>query len=449
MTRYARAKGSKASNERLPNDATPWHIMKQQLAENQTATTKNVKTAKELLSEKQDFSHNGATENSNSWASFDDDKVNKKETHNIVPKTKNINKHKAAKIPETQVEQGISINNDKKKTYINDNDNKLQIKEKNNEENSETSYQALSKRQKRNMKKQSKNLYNSNITASAHVPTNIDKNADNDAKHNDTNYPKKYHNSFINKSNNFNNRFNHYNDKMFKQNNKRKAPKIRDDKEHKRRKPDFGPVKITLNGVEVEIVKYDGFPVKKEDAERLKELRQKMVMQGIPKSEIDSAMKLERRKAEKELARAKKHVCFHCRKSGHNLSDCPELANEQSGTGICFKCGSTEHTHFECKVTKAPEYRYATCFICREQGHISKQCPDNPRGIYPDGGACKICGDVTHLKKDCPDLIKEKEESTITLDKITDTTLESLEAGSKEKESSKDSKNTKNKIVKF
>lgn len=36
------------------------------------------------------------------------------------------------------------------------------------------------------------------------------------------------------------------------------------------------------------------------------------------------------------------------------------------------------------------------------QGHISRQCPDNPRGIYPKGGACKECGDVTHLKKDCP-----------------------------------------------
>lgn len=33
MTRFARAKGSKASNERLPEEATPWSEMKQQLLE--------------------------------------------------------------------------------------------------------------------------------------------------------------------------------------------------------------------------------------------------------------------------------------------------------------------------------------------------------------------------------------------------------------------------------
>ncbi|KAK2580736.1 hypothetical protein KPH14_011364 [Odynerus spinipes] len=417
--------------------------MKQQLAENQTTTTTtNVKTAKELLSEKQELS----TENTNSWASFDDNKLNNKGAHNTIHKTKNIDKHKVTKKTEAQSEQEKDMKNDKEDTYTN-NKNQSQIQAENDETNSQKFHQVLSKRQKRNMRKQNKNLSDSNTT-------NVAVNKDNDTtssnwKHSDTNFPQKFNNTFINRGDNFNSKFNNYNSKMFKPNNKRKAPKIRDDKEHKRRKPDLGPMKIMLNGVEVEIVKYDGFPVKKEDAERLKELRQKMVMQGIPKSEIDSAMKLERRKAEKELARAKKHVCFHCRKSGHNLSDCPELASEQSGTGICFKCGSTEHTHFECKVTRAPEYRYATCFICREQGHISKQCPDNPRGVYPDGGACKICGDVTHLKKDCPDLIKEKEESTITVDKITDTTLESLDAGAKESGSSKDSKNTKNKIVKF
>lgn len=471
MTRYARAKGSKASNERLPNDATPWHVMKQQLSEKQETTTTKTKTAKELLSEKEKLSYNNTNVNTNSWASFDDDNVKKKETHNTVPKLKHINKHKESKeidkstnncntteahntvpkvkdskkhkVPknaEIQSEEGIDIKNDNEKTST------INI---NNEDHTQKSYQVLSKRQKRNMRKQNKNLYDSNTTAS--TTEEISNNGNtflSNSKHNDTKYPSKFNNNLTKRSNNFNNQFTNYNGKMFKQN-KRKAPKIRDDKEHKRRKPDLGPMKITLNGVEIEIVKYDGFPVKKDDAERLKELRQKMVMQGIPKSEIDSAMKLERRKAEKELARAKKHVCFHCRKSGHNLSDCPDLTNEQSGTGICFKCGSTEHTHFECKVTRAPEYRYATCFICREQGHISKQCPDNPRGIYPDGGACKICGDVTHLKKDCPDLIKEKEESTITVDKITDTTLESLDTGIKENKTFVDNQNAKNKIVKF
>ncbi|XP_046819858.1 DNA cross-link repair 1 protein-like [Vespa crabro] len=431
MTRYTRAKGSKASNERLPNDATPWHVMKQQLTENET-TEKKVKTAKELLSEKHESIDNTA---SNSWASFDDEKCDKKVTQdaisNKIKKRKHINNENKS---ETQMENNVNL--DKK---IVDNEN-----------NSVRSHQVLSKRQKRNMKKQNKNLHDSTTTTLTNEGESKINNTDlPNSNHNDTNYPSRFNKNYPNGNNYFNNKFNHYNGKMFKQNNKRKPPKIKDDKEHKRRKPDYGPIKMMLNGVEIEIVKYDGFPVKKEDAERLKDLRQKMIMQGIPKSEIDIAMKLERRKAEKELARAKKHVCFHCRKSGHNLSDCPELANEQSGTGICFKCGSTEHTHFECKVTKAPEYRYATCFICREQGHISKQCPDNPRGIYPDGGACKICGDVTHLKKDCPDLIKEKEESIITVDKITDGTLESLDSSIEKNKSDKDKNNTKNKIVKF
>jgi zinc finger CCHC domain-containing protein 9 len=149
---------------------------------------------------------------------------------------------------------------------------------------------------------------------------------------------------------------------------------------------------------------------------------------GIPKHEIDIAMKLERRKCEKALARIRKQVCFHCRKAGHNLSDCPELEKEEISTGICFKCGSTEHTHFECKVNKSDDYRYAKCFICREQGHIAKQCPDNPKGLYPDGGSCKICGDVTHLKKDCTQLLKEKEESAITLDTINNKNLELLDS---------------------
>lgn len=156
---------------------------------------------------------------------------------------------------------------------------------------------------------------------------------------------------------------------------------------------------------------------------------------------------MERRKAEKALARAKKQVCFNCRVSGHKLSDCPEFDKEGAGTDICFKCGSTEHTHFECKVNKDSTYRYAKCFICSEQGHISKQCPDNPKGIYPHGGGCKICGAVTHLKKDCPDLIKSSEENAVTVEKMDDFTIESLQTDIKKED--KGNKQLKNKIIKF
>ena len=159
-------------------------------------------------------------------------------------------------------------------------------------------------------------------------------------------------------------------------------------------------------------------------------------------------MKLERRKAEKALARVKKQVCFHCRKAGHNLSDCPELGQEEALIGICFKCGSTEHTHFQCKVTKKEEFRFASCFICREQGHIAKQCPDNPRGLYPDGGSCKICGDVTHLRKDCPDVAREKEENALTLDTISGNALE-CHAEEITRTVNDDSKKSEAKVVRF
>lgn len=168
---------------------------------------------------------------------------------------------------------------------------------------------------------------------------------------------------------------------------------------------------------------------------------------GVPMSEVNIALKLERRKAEKALARVKKFVCFNCRKSGHLLSDCPELGKEDAGTGICFKCGSTEHTHFECKVNKGTTYRYAKCFICHEQGHIAMQCPDNPKGIYPHGGCCKICGAVTHMKKDCPDLVNIKEDNAVTVEKMDNYTIDCLQKDIKKQ--NEDNGRPKNKIVKF
>ncbi|KOX72919.1 Zinc finger CCHC domain-containing protein 9 [Melipona quadrifasciata] len=446
MTRYARAKGSKASNERTPNDATPWYLMKQQLIENtskEEKSFKETKTVKELLENTQNTSNN--VENvHDSWAEFPSnfEKDNFK-TKKIKKKRKIINevdnsistvKNKEYQKDEYQSNDTSDIKKRKKDKHIseimeNNTDAIISVNESQNKKDK------LSKRQKRNMKKRNSNESISKIIENNNHDSTASKNINNNKnKSKRIDQPqRKFDKNFPIKPQNFKSVPNKFGmKKLDSQKRKRKPLKIRDDKEHKRRKADLGPSKIIINGVELDIVKFDGFPVRKEDADRLSDLKQKMIMKGIPREEINTAMKLERRKAEKALARIRKCVCFHC---------------QQGGTGICFKCGSTEHTHFECKVAKPMEFRYATCFICREQGHIAKQCPDNPKGVYPQGGACKICGDVTHLKKDCPDLIKEKEENAVTVNTITNGNLESLEENVNNIDK-KDNKKTK-KIVKF
>ena len=34
---------------------------------------------------------------------------------------------------------------------------------------------------------------------------------------------------------------------------------------------------------------------------------------------------------------------------------------------------------------------------------INFKCPDNPKGLYPNGGACKFCSSVEHYARDCPE----------------------------------------------
>lgn len=152
---------------------------------------------------------------------------------------------------------------------------------------------------------------------------------------------------------------------------KKQKKKLKKNEQPNRRKPiNDQSFQLIINGKEVELVRYDGFPIMKKDAERLNELKKNMIKKGIPKSEVQRTMKLERRRAEKALARVKREVCYNCRKGGHNLSDCPDLKSNLPGVnaadGLCFKCGSTEHRQFECKVQRDKEFRFATCFICKE-----------------------------------------------------------------------------------
>lgn len=470
MTRFARAKGSKAFNERVLDEPTPWHLMKQQLESSTISKEINEKaeSAQDLQKEKDaPFYFDSLGDSKVDWAyiepennnSTPSNKKNKNTSNKKLNKLELTESAKPSNImsnsitPETSTAVETEVPSTKKPTN-NDNidepldkkaadeqkalarseknrkrrhEKKLKYQEKlkaenqlkdssaNKDHNDNKTGEQLSKRQKRNRKNKLKNEDNES--------TSVNNSEEISSTPVEPMYSKLEQNKNINNTSNMqkNNRFNNGCEPP-----KRKLPKPRDDLEHKRRKPCPPSEKVTINGFEVEIVHYDGFPVKKEDADRLKELRSQMILKGIPKQQINAAMKLERRKAEKALSRIKKTVCFHCRKAGHNLSDCPEIGQEVV-SGICFQCGSTEHTHSECKVVKKDDFKFASCFICREQGHIAKQCPDNPKGLYPQGGSCNLCGDVTHLKKDCPHLQIQREENLMTLGTIGNSNLESLD----------------------
>lgn len=165
------------------------------------------------------------------------------------------------------------------------------------------------------------------------------------------------------------------------------------------------------------LVRFDGYWIKKEAADRLRELKDNLKKEGVPTTEIAEVVKVERRREESELKNQRKTVCFSCRQPGHQVADCP-LKQNTAGVGSCFKCGSSEHQSSSCTSTStavptsgAPvsDYSYATCFICRQRGHISKECPRNTRGLYPDGGGCTLCDSNQHLIKNCPRNQDEKQ----------------------------------------
>ncbi|KAF9158956.1 hypothetical protein DFQ26_007086 [Actinomortierella ambigua] len=83
------------------------------------------------------------------------------------------------------------------------------------------------------------------------------------------------------------------------------------------------------------------------------------------------------------------HVCFVCRKTGHNAKDCKQA----EGIGMCYSCGSMEHTTATCKKLNKDgnKFKFATCFVCKGQGHLASACPKNEKGLYPQGGSCRFC----------------------------------------------------------
>jgi len=448
MTRFARARGSKSSNERTPEEASSWKQMKQQLDEKRKVPNKD-QTEREEVCRNMKFEVSDIQESE--WAIFEeppkqlrpcsDDKRKKLKWKVTVEPGRNI----------SELKESYSRKKDKPHTVVNINarvQKRKAVKKHSKKIKTKTVFDEVPISDNKNMveigqirnhkMEQKKKNQGSTTTLIAKTSVKDMQSDDLEAKHEVTASVKLTSQEKIEQTNSGspfceiereNASTKDTSQENRNENYKRKfdGRKIRD-KSHKRRKLKMHAVRMFINGKEIEVVKFDGFPVKREDAERLEKLRQNLREEGIAEKEVAIIMKQDRRKAEKALARERKRVCFHCRDSGHVLSQCPELgSSNESGTGICFKCGSTEHTYFKCQVIRNQDFRYAVCFVCKEQGHIARQCPDNPRGLYPKGGACKVCGDVTHLMKDCPDLIKEKEQQTITLRTLDNSSLDILE----------------------
>lgn len=347
MTRFARAKGSKASNEKLANEPTPWHVMKQHLQESlnkEKPVKERTKTARQLLEEKEI-----STPSKNDWAEFEKPKVTKKaekfkaSSKIEKPSEKGVKKKKLKKFlqrqkensldlvedvsekikvkiqvldkpekvekvkrkvkrPKSQIEPSEESTSAPKKKKFNKTEarnetagDKVPKKKKKNvipeksaenslsvsEESKTNPTERLSKRQKRNLKKK-----NQNLEAQMKKPSN----SVFDTEENDWNTDVKFGNNTEKKSgpvkkgaNCLERSFKNMNQVKFGRPNMKnhhlRKPKARDDKEHQRRKP-AKSTKLIINGMEIEVVMYDGFPVQKDDAVRLKELKQQMILKG-------------------------------------------------------------------------------------------------------------------------------------------------------------------------
>ncbi|XP_075980017.1 uncharacterized protein LOC142979138 [Anticarsia gemmatalis] len=407
MTRFARARGSKSSNERAPEDSTPWEVMKEQLLKAKQESNDSVKRKeaeqKRIENYENFLKDQKVQKRKATWCDFPENEQKKNDTklsdsNEPLAKKKKNNKKNTANVAE-----------EPKNTSV---DNKGNDKEETNSDNV-----GKKSKKKKNKTKQLIQPQNDIQTSNtAPIEANSTNKKKNQKKQNFQSGDKVQNNTLNEPNVNEQSKQQKFEGKPPKN---KKNKKLVDGKPVRRKEINDNSFQLIINGKEVELVRFDGFPVMKKDAERLKELKDNMIKKGIPKSEVQRTMKLERRRAEKALARVKRDVCYNCRKGGHVLSDCPELKSKIPGAdgadGVCFKCGSTEHRQFECKVQRDKEFRFATCFICKEPGHIARQCPDNPKGLYPNGGNCKLCGDVTHLRKDCPTVMDKKEGSTVKL----------------------------------
>ncbi|KAL0274744.1 UNVERIFIED_CONTAM: hypothetical protein PYX00_002796 [Menopon gallinae] len=416
MTRFARAKGSKSSNEKVPEEATPWSELKKGISlENKQFSEETKRCINELKRMK-------SAEEQSEWATLDDDNDS-----SLSLLKKNLKRRKDVKVnPETETDGSAGK---KKKRKQPESNTIVPKKKKKKLSESEGEKSTQSSDVKKNKKKMGKIQSVAQNEESSNLGKKKKKKKTGKAIVENDSLVEQFEKEENLKGSGEKGKVKKKKQKTMKNfaggkpikskptvNDSQDNNIVKTFKHHKfGKKSDKTFVSIVPN-TEVKLGKFQGFTVKAEDAKRLKELKKKMISEGIPANEIESALKLERRRCEKALARTKKNVCFNCRKPGHILSQCPEIhENIDTGHGVCYKCGSTEHTAYTCKVSDNKSFPFAECFICKEKGHIARECPDNPKGLYPRGGCCNLCGAVTHLKKDCPKRLAELEEKTIKL----------------------------------
>ena len=352
MTRYARAKGSKASNEKLENEATPWQVMKRQLEESVNKGKPVEEKERPTRQIVQDLKTIQSVPSSSDWAEFDVPNVEKKDSKfkvakkiekkiekkikkkklgeffqkqeknndklvedvsnkikmnkNVTDKTERLKKTKVKNLSEESTPAPKKKKIHDKTVAATDNTENKVPKTKRHvalEESAEISVppgtetsmkptEKLSKRQKRNMKKKNQNSEVQKKNLNNSVFDTAENNWNSDVKFGNSNnkfekksepfQPAENHvrNEFQNQDNFNQSRFGRFGgQRPNMKNHHLRQPKARDNEEHQRRKPAKSS-KLIINGQEVEIEMYDGFPIQKEDAEELKQLKKQMILKG-------------------------------------------------------------------------------------------------------------------------------------------------------------------------
>ena len=278
MTRFARAKGSKASNERVEEEATPWAELKS------FATPNSKKVRYDVEDIADNFSEN------------EEENVTKNE-FNVESDSDKSSDEK----PEDQVKDLFSKNSDKTPNETEPVAGKKKRKRSQNK--------CLNCKQPGHLKKDCPDL-------SEERRQELQKLVQMKVERKGQGTGRKKNKRKLTEKLEDNNENSPPPSKKFapnKDEHKKEKGKVLKDK--------TGQVVLEGEGL------FQGFRVLKEDVQRLRELHAKLEKEKNSAAEIKEVLKRERRKAEKFLAKSKKNVCFQCREPGHVLNDCPQQKN--------------------------------------------------------------------------------------------------------------------------